>query len=113
MGSIEAAYIALARYIVENPTELTWFPLWYTGIPFENAYPPLLHLTTAGAAWLADFSPARAHHFDRRNGVLPGPGDAVRAGASIERIARRSALATGIFYSLVSPSAILMPATVG
>jgi hypothetical protein len=51
-GSIEPAYIGLARYIRENWRDLTWFPLWYGGIPFQNAYPPLLHVLTAAVCWL-------------------------------------------------------------
>ncbi|MGC8793166.1 MAG: hypothetical protein ACP5U2_07215, partial [Bryobacteraceae bacterium] len=47
MGSIEAAYIGLARYIVQNWRDLSWFPLWYAGIPFQNVYPPLLPLLVA------------------------------------------------------------------
>ena len=52
MGSIEAAYISLARYMVDHPFEWSWFPLWYGGIPFQNTYPPLLHLLVAGWTWL-------------------------------------------------------------
>ena len=38
MGSIEAAYISISRYMIENWRDLTWFPLWYGGIPFQNTY---------------------------------------------------------------------------
>ena len=47
MGSIEAAYISISRYMLENWRDLTWFPLWYGGIPFQNTYPPLLHALVA------------------------------------------------------------------
>ena len=43
MGSIEAAYVGLARYIANNWNDLGWFPLWYGGIPYPDSYPPLLH----------------------------------------------------------------------
>ena len=33
MGSIEAAFIGLARYVRDNFTDLAWFPLWYGGVP--------------------------------------------------------------------------------
>ena len=62
MGSIEAAYISISRYMIENWRDLTWFPLWYGGIPFQNTYPPLLHAVVALAAVLFRISPAHAHH---------------------------------------------------
>ena len=37
MGSIEAAFIGLERYIAGHFGELHWFPLWYGGVPFPNA----------------------------------------------------------------------------
>jgi hypothetical protein len=62
LGSIEAAYISISRYILDNWRDLTWFPLWYAGVPFQNTYPPLLHVVVAAvAAWL-DISPALSHH---------------------------------------------------
>ncbi len=33
MGSIEPAYVGLARYLVAHFPDLNWFPLWYGGIP--------------------------------------------------------------------------------
>ena len=53
MGSIEGAYIAIARYASQNRGDLSWFPLWYAGIPYQNTYPPLLHLIVAAWAYLA------------------------------------------------------------
>lgn len=62
MASIEGAYIGLARYISGNWTDLGWFPVWYGGIPFQNTYPPLLHLlNAAGVTWLG-LTPAHAYH---------------------------------------------------
>ena len=36
MGSIEAAFISISRYMLDNWRDLTWFPLWYGGIPFQT-----------------------------------------------------------------------------
>ncbi len=36
MGSIEATHIALGRWAHEHWRDLTWFPLWYSGIPYQN-----------------------------------------------------------------------------
>src|SRR5271156_6688842 len=62
MGSIEAAYISLARYIQENARDLSWFPTWYDGIPYQNAYPPLLHWVVALVANISGRSSALAYH---------------------------------------------------
>ncbi len=60
MGSIEGAYVGLSRWLQGHWTDLGWFPLWYGGIPLENAYPPLLHIVVAAAAQASGISPARA-----------------------------------------------------
>ena len=107
MGSIEAAYIGLARYILNHPFELTWFPLWYTGVPYENTYPPLLHLCVAAVAWLGDVSPARAHHIVGGAVYCLGPVTlfwlALRLSGS-----RVESFVAGLLYSLISPSALLI-----
>jgi len=107
LGSIEAAYVAIARWVLENWRDLSWFPLWYTGIPFQNTYPPLLHLTVALAAALSGASPALAHHAVTAAMYCLGP-------LSLYWLARRleadrlSALLAGLIYSLVSTSALLL-----
>jgi hypothetical protein len=107
MGSIEAAYIGLARYIVEHPFEWTWFPLWYTGVPFENTYPPLLHMCVAAVAWLGDLSPARAHHIV--GGAVYCLGPVTLFWLAMRLSGRRvESFAAGLIYSLISPSAFLM-----
>ena len=63
MGSIEAAYIGISRYAIGHWRDLTWFPLWYNGIPYQNTYPPLLHLGVALIAWVRGITPAHAYHW--------------------------------------------------
>src|SRR5260370_18767409 len=58
MGSIEAAYITISRYMIDNWRDLTWFPLWYGGIPFQNTYPPFFHAAVAIASVVFRVSPA-------------------------------------------------------
>ncbi|TMC26958.1 MAG: hypothetical protein E6I57_08110 [Chloroflexi bacterium] len=41
-GSIEATFIANARFIAERFPDLSWYPYWYLGFPFELFYTPLL-----------------------------------------------------------------------
>ncbi|MGH9720537.1 MAG: hypothetical protein ACRD8O_10020 [Bryobacteraceae bacterium] len=62
VSSIEGAYIGLARWIARHWTQLDWYPLWYGGVPFENTYPPLLHVVVAATAQATGMSEARAYH---------------------------------------------------
>ena len=109
MGSIEGAYIAIARWASQNWRDLSWFPLWYGGIPYQNTYPPLLHLIVAAVSGLFKLSPAHAHHAVTAVFFSLGPVTlfwlALRLGGS-----RLSAFAAGWFYSLVSTSNFLIPA---
>lgn len=109
MGSIEAAFIALARYIRGHFWELNWFPLWYGGIPYPDSYPPLLHWMVAGTSWAADVSPALAYHFVTALVFSVTPvalfWTAWRLGAS-----RLAAFGGALGYSLFSLSAWLIPA---
>jgi len=106
-GSIEAAYISLARYISENWRDLTWFPLWYNGIPFQDSYPPLLHLLSAFTASLFNIPPGTAYHAVCAVLFSLGPvtlyAFAVRCGASIT-----AAFLAALAYTVVSPSALLV-----
>jgi len=107
MHSIEGAYISISRYAIENWGDLTWFPLWYTGIPYQNSYPPLLHLLVAGFAWLTSLSPASSFHMVEAFLYSLGPVMlywlAARWSGSLG-----CGLAAGLVYSLVSPSAALI-----
>jgi hypothetical protein len=62
MGSIEGAFIGLARYIRDHFPHLGWMPLWYGGIPFPDSYPPLLHVTVAAVSAVAHISAGLAYH---------------------------------------------------
>ena len=102
MGSIEAAYIGLARYIRDRFPDLNWFSL-DGGIPFQDAYPPLLHFVVAGVAWLARISPGLAYHAVAAAIFALAPAAlfwlAWRLGAS-----RAAAFSAGLLYSVVSPA---------
>ncbi len=107
MGSIEAAYIGLAHYIVAHFPHLAWFPLWYQGIPYPDTYPPLLHVTAAGVAAAARISPALAYHAVTAVVYALGPVTvfwaAWRLGAG-----RVPSWLAALGYSLVSPSCFLV-----
>ena len=108
MGSIEAAYIALSRYMIQNWRDLTWFPLWYGGIPFQNTYPPFLHAVVASASVLFRISPAHAHHIVTAIFYCLGP-VALYALALRLSGSRWASFWVGWLYSLISPCLFLMP----
>ncbi len=107
MGSIEGAFIGLARYIAGHSGQLNWFPLWYGGIPFPNAYPPLLHVTVAAVSSVARISPALAYHAVVAAVYALGPvalfWAARRLGAG-----RAAAFTGALLYSVFSPSCWLV-----
>jgi hypothetical protein len=109
MGSIEGAYIGISRYALAHWGDLSWFPLWYNGVPYQNTYPPLLHLGVAFVAWIFGFTPQHAHHFVTALAYCLGPitlyALALRLSGS-----RWTAFAAGLFYSFLSTSAWLIPA---
>jgi hypothetical protein len=51
-GSIEGTFIAIARVMAQHPGDWKWWPLWNAGMPFENAYLPLLHWMVAAFSLL-------------------------------------------------------------
>jgi hypothetical protein len=108
MGSIEGAYIGLSRYILEHAPDLTWFPLWYGGIPYENSYPPLLHFVVAAVAWVNGASPALAHHVTGAVVYCLGPVTLFCLAYYLSRD-RVTSFVAGLAYSLLSPSMFLLP----
>src|SRR5271166_3301629 len=107
MGSIEAAYISISHYILDNWRDLTWFPLWYGGIPFQNTYPPLLHFVVAGFAAFAGVSVARAHHIVTAVFYCLGPLTVYLLALRLTG-SRWYSFWAGLAYSIVSPSAFLI-----
>ncbi len=107
MGSIEAAFISLARYIRDHFPHLDWFPLWYGGIPFPDAYPPLLHATVALVSGAAKISPGLAYHAVTASVYALGPAvlmwAAWRLGASLY-----AAFTASLLYSVLSPAVWLV-----
>jgi hypothetical protein len=107
MGSIEGAYIGISRYAMGHWRDLTWFPLWYNGVPYQNTYPPLLHWGVALIAWMRGITPAHAYHWTTALAYCLGP---VTLFALVRRLSgsRWAGFAAGLIYSAVSPSAWLI-----
>jgi hypothetical protein len=107
MGSIEAVFIGLARYIRDHFPDLHWFPLWYGGIPYPDTYPPLLHFIVAAAGALLRIDTGLAYHAVVAVLYALAPAalfwTAWRLGAS-----RSAAFVCALLYSFLSPSVFLM-----
>ncbi|HLK22902.1 MAG TPA: hypothetical protein VKT81_28345 [Bryobacteraceae bacterium] len=108
MGSIEAAYIAISRYMIGNWRDLTWFPLWYGGIPFQNTYPPFLHAVVAVTAAAFRISVAHSHHIVTAFFYCAGP---IALYALALRLcgSRWYSFVAVWIYSIFTPSLFLMP----
>ncbi len=107
LGSIEAAFISIARYARDNFPDLTWFPLWYNGIPYQDSYPPLLHWMVAAVSWAAGWSAAHAYHATVAFFYCFGP---VALFWMCYRMSRNAGASffVGLLHSVVSPSAFLI-----
>src|SRR5678815_482905 len=62
MASIEGAFIAISRFAMQNRHDMSWWPLWFCGMPSQNVYGPVFHQFVAITATLLKISPALAFH---------------------------------------------------
>src|SRR5258707_4274637 len=62
MASIEGAFIAFSRYVMQNYRDMSWLPLWFCGMPYQNVYGPVFHHLVAATAMALHISPALAFH---------------------------------------------------
>jgi len=106
MWSLEGSYIGLARWLILNWRNLGWFPLWYGGIPIENAYPPLIHVLVALIASTTAMTVPHAWHAVTAAFYCLGPVAMFWLILQLTQSQWKAILA-GSFYSLISPSAFL------
>jgi len=106
MGSTAGAFIAISRWAMQHWNDLSWYPLWFTGMPFFQIYQPGLHLTVAFMATLFHLTPQHAYHLVNAAIYCVEP---VTLFWLCYRVtgSRGYALAAGLAYSLISPSAFL------
>src|SRR5213593_3772001 len=107
-GSIEAAYISDARFIVDHFPDLSWNQLWYLGFPFEWFYTPLLPAIVATLGKLLGNVP-QAYRLVAATGYALGPAALYLATRQIARLPLAGAFAALAFIFLPSPS-YLFPA---
>ena len=60
--SIDATFIADARYLSENWPHPGWQPHWYGGTRFDYIYPPALRYGSAALSKYTGVTPARGYH---------------------------------------------------
>lgn len=107
-GSIEPAFIAVARVMAKYPGQWGWWPFWLCGVPFENAYLPVLPGLTALVGWAAQLSAARAFHIVTAAFYVLGAPALFWMALELSRKLAAS-FAAALAYSCVSLSTILVP----
>ena len=107
-GTVEGVFISYARYARDHWPDLGWFRFWYAGIPFQNAYPPALHLTVAAVSRFGNISAALAFHIVEALLYSLGPVTLFWMAARLTRTVSWSFYAA-LLYSLISLSAFLVP----
>jgi hypothetical protein len=108
MGSIESAYMSISRYAMRHWTDHSWFPLWYTGMPFNRMYQPGLHLAVAALASVARWPVPVAYHFLTALAYCVGPVTLFVLCLGATR-SRPFAFLTALIYTLFSPLNFLVP----
>jgi len=108
MFSIEGAFIGISHWLLGHWNSGGWFPIWYGGIPVENAYPPLLHVVVALVARITALSVAHAYHAVSAAFYCLGP---VAMFWLVLRLSgsRWKAFISALLFSLLSPSTFLIP----
>ncbi len=107
LGTTAGGFIGISRYILKQWPDLSWFPQWYAGVPYQNTYPPLFHLLVAAIAKLLSISAARAYHVGSALFYAFGPVTLFWMALRLTR-SRTYALGAGLLFSLISPSVFLI-----
>jgi F0F1-type ATP synthase membrane subunit c/vacuolar-type H+-ATPase subunit K len=110
--SNEGSFIAIARSVASHPGDLLWSPLWDLGLPFQNTYIPGLHILVGAFSRLTGHSPALSFHQVCGLFFALGPVAVYFMAWTVTRLPGTSWFAA-LAYSLVSPTAWLMPAIRG
>jgi hypothetical protein len=108
MESIEGAYMSISRYATRHWSDLSWFPLWFTGMPFDRVYQPGLHLTVAALASLTHWPVPLAYHFLTALAYCLGPTALFALCLGATR-SRAFAFLAALVYSLFSTVNFLVP----
>lgn len=104
----DAMYISISRYMLDHWRDLSWWPIWYNGIPGHDSYPPLLHALVALIAGVEHVSPALAHHQFSAVVYALAPAGLFFLTARMTRSVG-IALSAGFVFTFLSPSTLLIP----
>jgi hypothetical protein len=107
-GTGVGAIIAYARYARDYWPDLGWCRFWYVGLPLRNAYVPGAPLAAAILSGFAHISAGRAFYIVMAFMYCLGPVTLFWMALRLTRSASWSFYA-GLMYSLISPSAFLVP----
>ena len=107
-GSIEGTFIAIARVMAQHPGDWKWWPLWNAGMPFENAYLPLLHWMVAAFSVVTGWPAARSFHIVTAGVYAFGAVAVFWMALALSRRLAASFIA-GLAYSCLSVSTLLVP----
>lgn len=105
MQTNAGSFMAIGRFILQHWPHLGWFPWWFNGEPFENAYSPMLPLLDAAFAWITGCSPARAFNFVTAFFYATAPVFLFLFAWRVSRFLETSFFAA-LLYSLFSPSVL-------
>jgi len=94
--------MSISRYSMLHWGDLTWFPLWNTGMPYYIVYQPLLQVTAAAVATLAHQPAQVAWHTVTALAYCLGPVALFALCLEATRW-RAFAFLTALLYSLFSP----------
>ena len=107
-GSIEGAFIGLARFFSENFNPFGWYPFWYGGTPVQFTYTPGLHYLNALMMRLAPaLEPGQVYHAVCAAMYSLGAATAAYLAYRLTG-ARGWAFAAGMLISLSSPAVWLV-----
>ncbi len=100
--------MSISLWASRHWSDLTWFPLWFTGMPFHQVYQPGFHLTVAGISTLLHWPIPKSYHFTAAVMYVLGP---VFLFLLLAKTGSRGpALLAALVFSLTSPSSMLSPA---
>jgi hypothetical protein len=109
MGSVDGSYIAMVRFTLRHWNNLSWWPIWFCGMSFQNVYGPVLTFATAAVAVLTRQSPAWAFHTLCAVLYCLGPVTLYAAALHVSH-SRATAFTSALLFALTSPAGILIPA---
>jgi hypothetical protein len=108
LSSNEGAFVSIARFFQEHPADWRWFPWFNAGMPIENAYQPLLPVSTAITGTLSGWPIERAFHLVLAIAWCCGPVTLFWFVFDWSESLATGAVA-GLLYSLTSPAEWLIP----